>query len=45
MEDIRKLLTDDIDNLREVFKAARSRRSFTAKPSLFCPIACIASGF
>jgi REP element-mobilizing transposase RayT len=36
LERRRKLLTENIDNLREVFKAARRRRPFTIEgPSLF----------
>ena len=37
LERRRKLLTENIDNLREVFKAGRQRQPFTGKGSFFSP--------
>jgi putative transposase len=44
LERRRRLLTENIDHLREVFKAPADAAHLPSRPSLFCPIICIASG-
>jgi len=44
LERRRKLLTENIDNLREVFKAARQRRPFTIEAIVILPDHLHASG-